>query len=480
MMIETPPEHSVLADLYADALGEMVDAILQALSEGRKPERDRQPDLSWRDNGMPNMMDGSYFSPVGPPKYSSVLEPLYGDVEARRRGAYPADRFPILQALTAMVVENATNAPGLVGNLRDLTTEVFVRLQVGGAADMHLHRYGPVQTTPESRALVLRPFINRVAKPQLDLAIVAPIALTRFDFDRLRIAPNAFVTRMSPQLQKARWEGKASGANGHDDVLAAATHAFVLTGWSVDNDNFFGLNRTLSRPTPAAREAIELLFAALRLATGVETGHAQEIHLARGWRTWSSHIDWPQIYAVGARRYPQAFDNFGWISDELPLVTGLQMKSVASFYRAINGQTSQRLELALRRFNAATTRDDPSDAILDATIALEILLGDADNQAIGWKLRMRAGALAGIGGDQAGIDSTRADVGKLYDLRSTIVHGVTGKKAVKAAKALDPEVGRSLAIDTLRAVLQVILKYPRFLNPLLIDRELLLRPSPSA
>jgi len=476
MMIETPPEHAALAKLYDDALAEMVGAILHALSEGRKPTRDRQPELSWRDNGMPSLTDGSYFSPAGPLKYSSVLEPPYGDEEARRRGAYPADRFPVLHALTAMIAENPSNAPGLAGLQPSPLNQTHAQLQVAGAADLHLHRFGLVATTEASRAAVLRPVMKGLLKARLDLAILAPIALTRFDFDRLRLAPNAFIIRMSPQLQKARWSGKAYGANGHDAVLAAATHAFVLTGWGLPNDNFWALGQTLSFRTPAAREAIEVLFAALRLVTGIETGYAQEVRLARGWGTWP-HMDWPHVYAVGARRYPEAFDNFGWIRDDIPLVTAIQMKEVATVYQAMTSQTAQRMDLALRRFNAATTRDDPSDAILDATIALEILLGDADNQAIGWKLRMRAGALAGIGGDQASIDTARADVAKLYDLRSTIVHGVTGKKATKAAKAQDPELGRRLAIDTLRGVLRVILKFPRYLDPLVIDRELLLRPS---
>lgn len=454
----------------------MVGAILQALSDGRKPAPDREPELSRHDNGMPRLTDGSYFSPTGPLKYSSVLEPPYSDEEARRRGAYPADRFPMLHTLTAMITGNTSNAPGLTGIGQSTLNEVHAQLQVAAAADLHFHRFGPVATTDASRAAVLRPFMNGLFKATLDLAILAPVALTHFDFDRLRLASNAFIMRMSPQLQKARWSEKAYGANGHDAVLAAATHAFVLTGWSVPNDNFWALSQTLSFRTPAAREAIEVLFAALRLVTGVQTGYAQEVYLARGWRTWS-HMDWPQVFAVGARRYPEAFDNFGWNRDGIPMVTSTQMKEVATAYQAMNSHTGQRLDLALRRFNAATTRDDPSDAILDATIALEILLGDADNQAIGWKLRMRAGALAGIGGDQARIDTTRADVAKLYDLRSTIVHGVTGKKAAKAIKAQDPEVGRHLAIETLRSVLQVILKFPRYLDPLIIDRELLLRPS---
>jgi hypothetical protein len=44
------------------------------------------------------------------------------------------------------------------------------------------------------------------------------------------------------------------------------------------------------------------------------------------------------------------------------------------------------------------TRDDAVDAILDATIGLEVLLGDQENQALSYKLRLRAGALARLSG----------------------------------------------------------------------------------
>ena len=85
------------------------------------------------------------------------------------------------------------------------------------------------------------------------------------------------------------------------------------------------------------------------------------------------------------------------------------------------------------------TRDDPADVILDATIGLELLLGDADNQAIFWKLRMRAAALVGLDRDRAAMTQISNDVDRVYGLRSTIVHG-SNRRKVKA-DAADPQAG---------------------------------------
>lgn len=210
--------------------------------------------------------------------------------------------------------------------------------------------------------------------------------------------------KIAPQLQRARWSAKAYGGGAHDAIVAAATHALVLTGWQIENDNLLGLADSLSRPNTAARETIGILLAALRLETGISTGYAQELWLARG---WASGRPTPQVSAAGVRRYPEWMDHFGWTADETPLVTREQLRNVARTYNSIRQIAGPRLGLALRRLNAAMTRDEPSDSVLDATIALEILLGDDDGQAISWKLRMRAAALAGVTGDHPAMLAAR-------------------------------------------------------------------------
>lgn len=69
------------------------------------------------------------------------------------------------------------------------------------------------------------------------------------------------------------------------------------------------------------------------------------------------------------------------MTDAVPSISRTDMRTVANIWHAMEKFGSNRLDLALRRLNTAMTRDDLSDAILDATIALEVLLGDGDGQA---------------------------------------------------------------------------------------------------
>lgn len=464
-----------LATLFDEALEEHVEAVRSQLAKGLRPAPRSETQFSIRENGMPSLSEASPFTRNGSPDYAALLEPPYHDDEARRRGRYPPDRFPALQALTGYMLEDPDRAPGFANPLPPDFIRIDAQFRIEGAAAAYLNRFGDEPSTRLRRSVVLRPFLRQIFAPRLDLAFIAPIAMTRFEPSRLRLGPQAFLMKMSPALQKARWSAKAYGGGAHEAVVGAATHAFVLTGWSVENDNPLRLAQSLSRSNPKPREIVDMLFAALRLQTDVSTGYAQEVWLARGWRT--QHPDRPEVTTVGVRRYPEWMDDFGWMVEETPLVTRAQLARVATTYRAIVSATDSRLVLALRRLNAAMTRDDPADAILDATIALEILLGDDDSQAVSWKLRMRAAALAGLSGDHAAMLATRHAMTSIYAMRSSIVHGTRGRKKAKTGdNPLHASESARLAIDTLRLVLRTLVENQRYLQPGVIDQELMLTP----
>lgn len=464
-----------LQQLILAAYDEVTAAILERLAEGKRPSRlHRFPRFSLRDNGMPALDDGAW-SGDGPLEYSSLLDPPYGDDEARRLGKFPPTRFPAVAAVVAFALahpEVARIHPGHTGP-EDHFTKIGIDLLIARAVDLHFLRFGEVPAEPAARAWVLRPIFKGLFDERLKFAVLAPIAFVKFDFERMRIGPGAYLIRMSPNLQRARWDVKAYGLAGHDQVLAAATHAFVLTSWSIDNGNSLGLYQSLSDFHPEARERIDALFAALRIATGVETGYAQEIRLSRGWRHRHNY-GLPDVHTVGARRYPEHFDDFGWNRTDLPLVSRARMHDVPTLFAALTASSNDRLALAIRRLNAAMTRSDVADAILDATIALEILLGDGDSQAINWKLRMRGAALAALDSDRTAGEAMHATLGKVYAARSAIVHG--GKRRSDAS---DEGIARELAIDALRKILGIVARRSEFLDPHRIDAELLRAPPAS-
>lgn len=463
--LPTEASEAALA-VYMAALNEVVSAVLVSLSTGKKAQNAQEPSLSMASNGMPSMSDG-WLNRSGPPDYLTVLDPAYGDAAGIALGRYPAASFPAVQTL----LDFTPNIPTFTEGPSTDISRSYVKLQLEAAVNAHLARDERNEPTDASARSALMPALRGLFEPELDIALVAPIALVHFEFDTLRLLPDVLVMRMSAEMQKARWSAKAYGAKGHDSVLAASTHAFVVTGWTIKNLGFLGLANALSNPWDNSTAALERLFAATRLITGVDTGYAQEIRLARGWRGYG-RSDKPEVFAAPARGYPEAFDDFGWVRDDLPRITRADMEAVGRLLTTLDTIPDPGLELALRRLNAATTRNNPADAILDAVIALEVLLGDKNNESISWKLRMRAAALVGIAGERAEMQSMHDDILTLYKERSSIVHGLSRK-----ASAPTPEEVRHRAISALRRILRILVDHPKYLNPLTIDAELLLTSS---
>jgi len=461
--------------LYDAALAEVIDAVLAKLIDGGRPSAEREPVVSVRENGLPTIRDAAQFGAGnGCLDYLTLLDPPYNDAEAQKLGRFPPDRFPALLALQNYMSENPQASFAYSGRVGSDLDRFHVRWQMENIANDHFRRFGISGSSPQTRAVTLRPYLRGLFQPKLPIVLAAPIAFLRFDFDRLRIGPDAYIIRMSEALQRARWSVKAYGATGHQEVLAAATHAVVFTGWEIGNRRHLELLQSLGPHPDAARLLAERFFAALRLETGVETGYAQELAITRGWRTFLRSPG-PETFAGAAKRYPESFDDFGWIRETVPVISRTQTAAVAKTMGRLEEVTDQRLLLAMRRFNSATIRHDPADAVLDTTIALEILLGDGDNQAISWKLKMRAAALAGIEGTSDAVRTMHADVDRLYALRSSIVHGSVRRKAAKTVA--DPLEGRQLGFDILRRVLSKLIAAPRFLDPSVIDRDLLLAPA---
>lgn len=465
-----------MGELLVNAFEETAAAVFKKLAEGRRPRPVHDfPTYALHNNGMPSLGD-DHWSGHGPLEYCSLLDPPYSDETARRIGRFPAEQFPRLEALVEFCAENPVTAriPEFEIAASPMT-RIGVELMIARAVDFHFLRYGEVAVTADTRAAVLRPMLRSLVDEQLQLAVLAPIAMVHFDFERLRLGPKTFIMRMSPGLQKARWAAKAYGANGHDQVLSAATHCFVLTDWVIPNTQWLERSNNLGQRNSEVRHRIDTLFAALRLETGVDTGYAQEVRLSRRWR-YRHNYGLPDVHTVGARSYPEHFDDWRWNADEFPIVEKAQMLAVSELIGAIDRADSDQLALAIRRLNTTMMRADVADAVLDATIAMEILLGDGNGQAISWKLRMRAAALAGLGGDRAAAMAMHSAISEIYAVRSAIVHGAHRRKRKVDERGEDKFAAKDLAISTLRTLLKLLVQRQEFLDPLRIDSDLLISP----
>jgi len=480
MTDETPPTPETRREfvrLFIAALKSVIQAIRAELAAGRTPRcKTNEPAVSYRDNGMPSITNGSSWDATGTLQYADLLDPHPPGATHPFKRKLEEGHIPEVDQLVAFFRANPDCAISILPQpfgqeaAKFNLERIMIEIQLAHAANRFFQRYGDSAFDNRKRKALLRPILRGFFDKRVDITTVVPIALVKFDFDRLRLAPNAYIMRMNDALHRKRWSVKAYGASGHEGVVAAATHAFVITGWTWPNLPWMQMSNNLSFPTPELRELIEEMFGALRLVTGISTGYAQELRLARGWSHLQSD-DTPEVFAVGARRYPETFDNFGWMSENLPVVTRAQMIKSAAVLACIRGIKEERLILALRRLNTAMIRHEAADAILDATIGLEILLSDGDSQAISYKLRLRAGALANHANPGSG-SAVAAAIRDIYEARSRIVHG--GRKSKKRDTAAADTAARDAALGMLRTVLLVVLEHQRFLDPATIDTELLL------
>jgi len=340
--------------------------------------------------------------------------------------------------------------------------------------EAYFHRYGIEKIDSTKRNKIIERLLIGALDERLPLAIVAPIAITRFSCDRYRLNGSAYLMRMRRPMQLSRSMISGHGSGAVSAVVGAATHAFISNGWTIPGSSLEEVRRGLQQSSPAVLNSVDLFLAALRLSTGIDTGVAQIFAFPKGWAA-SYYCDLPTLYGFNCRRYPNHFDNFGWSTGKGAMVTLAQLAEVAELYRKLIARDERQIAIAISRLNTCMTRDDDTDGLLDAVIGLEVLLGDDDKQWLMYKLSMRAAALLSYAkrGDPKQV---LKDVKQVYGLRSALVHG-SNKKVPKTVDT-DPlrphAAGRNLATNLLRTILSVLIEHPKFLDPLKIDSELML------
>lgn len=123
------------------------------------------------------------------------------------------------------------------------------------------------------------------------------------------------------------------------------------------------------------------------------------------------------------------------------------------------GKVATSFDVALYRFNRAHESHDAFEAVVDLATALEaVLTGDGkETDAISLRLRSRASALLATETDSG--RSIFDDIGRLYSLRSKLVHGGSISEAElekiisrlsTAPSGMPPRVSLTFAVDRLR------------------------------
>lgn len=342
--------------------------------------------------------------------------------------------------------------------------------------ERYRHKFGQFEYEQEKALCSVAPTVSYIFDKNLDIEISVPILFLDFNFESYRIADGISIEKIPKLHHKARHNVKSYNMSAHQNVVSSATHALVLKGWFVPNAERMWDFDVLSKARAYPIDLIDQFFGSLRMITPVDTGYAQVYAVAKGWEAHCT-ADLPYLQGATLRSYPTWFEDFYWNSEKVPTVSDEEMDEAKVIFNKIQSATENSIRLALRRLNRCVIRDEEEDAVLDATIALEALLSDG-NQEMTHKLALRVGALARLD-DRTKRNPMQAfkDLKKIYGYRSAIAHGSRDFEKKRIIKITEEKstTAHNLVVDYLKMVLRVLLKHEKYRSPKVIDEQLLLK-----
>lgn len=254
-----------------------------------------------------------------------------------------------------------------------------------------------------------------------------PLCLTRLDTDEeLELADGVRIEPLSEAAQRARAVGTVYLNLVSPYLVAAATHAVVVDNVVIAND-----------PAAHRRIALEIVdgtidlktvdrvIEAFHVATGRQTGYAQLCLRSDDWADgWKA--DLPNLESVRTlRRFPPSFAEGGWNKPQ-EAVGAEQLASLPAIYQSLS-DGPPRVKLAARRSLSASMRTDRDDALIDACIGIEALLGQQTDE-ITHRLAQRAAVALTLHEPATDPEVIYRLAKAVYSQRSTVVHGAADQK----------------------------------------------------
>jgi hypothetical protein len=266
--------------------------------------------------------------------------------------------------------------------------------------------------------------------PKLTGDLVVPLTLTDFGTDEaIDLSGDVYVEPLTLEFQCSRAPSpRAFGVNPY--LVAAATHAVVVRGITVDNESYsrrmLGAFGGLVPIGPANFEKVDRAIQCIHMISDRKTGYNQVLVRPDGWADNWVH-DLPAVWKVDTlEKYPSSltYATFGppWREPRSAIVPG-DVEEISAAFRALSVAPND-VRLAARRSIRAMMRTNDEDRTLDATIGIEALLLD-NNAELKYRMALRAAAALF---DEFRPDATYELARKVYDHRSEIAHGSVNAK----------------------------------------------------
>ncbi|MDC4786826.1 HEPN domain-containing protein [Acinetobacter baumannii] len=432
------------------------------------------PKLSFAENGFPRISKDSW-SGNRPKDFTSLFH-RYGD----KAPEIDWDDILKFKDLYDLIREDdeLLNYFGSGLNLQDSSIDfdkTSVQLLIGNILDYYIHTFG-YDFDKERFLTIIELRTNFAFLEKLPINIYIPILFLNFEIEKYDLADGISIRKLSELLHLSRVEAKSTNVLVHDCVLEGATHALVIENYYINNksrDSYECLYYKEAYPT----DLVHNFFSALRLITDCKTGYAQIFAEPENWTT-RFREKLLNIRGCSVREFPHEFEfNQYWMNNSFPIVNVDQLNIIKDFYGKLSSNKHKSIPIALKRLNSCMLRHDEEDTVLDATIALEVLLSDDGKTEMTHKLALRVAALSKLDSNcKEKPKEVFAKIKKVYTYRSGIVHGTKDLSKSKVIKIPESSELKTVdvAIEMLKMVLRVLLCNDKYFDAKSIDEDLLL------
>lgn len=332
---------------------------------------------------------------------------------------------------------------------------------IGRLVDRHVHMAGwdfNSEVFEESYLLLERGLLGRSADGQaLTVDVLVPLYGLSFD----SAAPDGAVRieELGDELLAACWPG--SHLERYDEqLLLGATHVWVQPRVPVTLDPVSGF----ADPKGLNFAGLDQLLQVAAISA-VTFGIKHVLYRPNNWAEWwiaglPSAGRWSWTYERSAGR----LKDMATRGNAKALSQNETQRRFATLADA-----PHEAQLAARRLLSAACRPDPIDAVVDACIGIEALVGDTESNEITYKLALRTSAVLAhaFGADPKLFFAT---VKNLYVRRSKIVHGKLKAKDNNTVKAFgDTFSANAIGSVVLSALLGAVLDKPELFGRIAND-----------
>lgn len=260
---------------------------------------------------------------------------------------------------------------------------------------------------------------------ELPAQLLVPLALTQLELEEpLPLSETVRLERLDQATQAARVPSPGGLSTVPSPVIGAATHAIVIDGVRIPNRPR-GKRIWSSDVGPLPLDQVDLVCQAMRVVTHLPVGYAQVLLRPIGWADHWIH-DLPALKETATlHRYPDGFDNYGWLKVPKP-VDATALARLPTVFKSLQ-VASPKIQLAARRLSLAELRQEKDDKTVDACIGLEALLGEGQDE-LSHRLGLRAATALATRMSEPDAQAVYGFVKTIYSHRSAVVHGTTSSK----------------------------------------------------